>query len=282
MRVAQVGRTPAAPVRLSAGPYAALDFTFLIEGDDARLVEELSTTFASLSSRGTGSKPITYSVEGPQQRTYTLARDRVFLRGGCAPADVIEWLSWDVNRSAAEASSRYLLLHAAAVEHGGTGILLPGASGAGKSTTAAALVMDGFRYLTDELVALRGPEMLPFPKAVTLDRRSATALGLSAGSAEDRETLHLPADELGPAPMASPCAPRLVVFPLIDPSQPTSIDRLDGADAMLALSTNCVNLAEHGGGGVRRLAEVVEACRCYQLTVSDWGEACRLVQAVLP
>ncbi len=45
-----------------------------------------------------------------------------------------------------------MVFHAAAVAHTGRGVLLPGHSGAGKTTLAAWLTVHGFDYLTDELV----------------------------------------------------------------------------------------------------------------------------------
>ena len=48
-----------------------------------------------------------------------------------------------------------LCLHASVVEHGGHAVALIGDKGAGKSTTAAALVRDGWRSVADDVAALR-------------------------------------------------------------------------------------------------------------------------------
>ena len=278
MTVVPVRRVDEPPVRRISGLYAALDFSFSVECDEPVLHDELSSAFASLSSYDAGAVVTGYSVASEPDGTFTLTRDGLMLRGSCAGHDLLEWLMWDVNRSAAEASSRYLLLHAAAVEHGGAGVLLPGASGAGKSTMAAALVMDGFGYLTDELVGLAGREMVPFPKALSLDRSSAGVLGLPIPPHEGHGTFHVPADELRPASLGRPCEPVLVVFPRIDPSRPTTMDEMDSADAMLALIANCVNLPAHGGRAFHLLAEIVAASRCYRLSFSEIGDACRMVR----
>ena len=64
-------------------------------------------------------------------------------------------------------------LHAGAVTREGTGYLLPGASGAGKSSLCLTLVRAGFRYLTDDFVLLTAGDgalrCVPFFHTFNLD-----------------------------------------------------------------------------------------------------------------
>ena len=71
-----------------------------------------------------------------------------------------------------------LALHAAAVQVAKGGILLPGNSGAGKSTFVAWLVACGCGYLTDELVVLTEDTfcLRPFTRPLTIRSASAKAL----------------------------------------------------------------------------------------------------------
>ena len=84
------------------------------------------------------------------------------------------WLVRDVTRGAAEAGRDHLLIHAAGVQDGMRGVLLPGPSGSGKSTLAAGLVRSGLAYLSDELVALEvgSGHLLPYAKPISLKRGS--------------------------------------------------------------------------------------------------------------
>ncbi len=63
------------------------------------------------------------------------------------------------------------VLHAAALWRDGTGLVLPGPAGAGKSTLAAALVDNGWSLVADDVTVL-GPEglltMRPLPSALCL------------------------------------------------------------------------------------------------------------------
>jgi hypothetical protein len=177
-------------------------------------------------------------------------------------------------------------VHAAGVELGGCGVILPGASGAGKTTMAAALVLDGFGYLTDELVALAddATSLVPFPKSLALDGRSRRVLrsmrrGAPGARADhDADIAHLPAETLRSGAPAAECAPRVIAFPQHQPGRPSALHRLSKADALLELLVHTVNLEDHGGGGMTALAGLVERCRCYRLDVADLGDACRLVR----
>jgi hypothetical protein len=87
-----------------------------------------------------------------------------------------------VERAAYHLSDRSvggLLLHAAAVSHGERCILLPGKTGAGKSTLTAWLVARGYQYLTDELVYIPAgtTTVVPFPRPLNIRAGGLDALG---------------------------------------------------------------------------------------------------------
>jgi HprK-related kinase A len=63
-------------------------------------------------------------------------------------------LEWGLNWCVYGFAHRFLVIHAAAVERGGSALLLPGRPGAGKSTLCAALVNAGWRLLSDELAVV--------------------------------------------------------------------------------------------------------------------------------
>lgn len=68
-------------------------------------------------------------------------------------------------------AGRSLLVHAAAVAIDGSGVVLVGGSGAGKTSTTVELVRDGASYLTDELVRVDAPRrrVVGFPRALGLE-----------------------------------------------------------------------------------------------------------------
>jgi hypothetical protein len=65
-----------------------------------------------------------------------------------------------------------LAVHAAALASGGRGLLLPGTSGRGKTTLAAALMAAGFSYLGDDTVLLDGEALHVRPIPLALATKS--------------------------------------------------------------------------------------------------------------
>jgi len=65
-------------------------------------------------------------------------------------------------------------LHAATLEVGGSGVMLAGSKGSGKSTLVLSLAAEGARYLGDEIAFVRYDDAMidAFPKSVTLKEGS--------------------------------------------------------------------------------------------------------------
>lgn len=84
-------------------------------------------------------------------------------------------------------STPHLAVHAAVVSRDGTVLVIPAASGHGKSTLTAALLQRGWRYVSDEALCLPwdGSGPLAYPRPLSLSRWSAAAVGVSGGHGED-------------------------------------------------------------------------------------------------
>lgn len=128
------------------------------DGDDARLRTVLGVLL----------------VESPDRPTRTVD----LRRGGLDTADVEAVLAAAVRAAIDE--SPHLLLHAGAVVRDGSAIVLPGASGEGKSTMTAACLRRGLGYVSDEMVALdlRSGDVTGLRRPLMLTPWSTRALGL--------------------------------------------------------------------------------------------------------
>ncbi len=84
---------------------------------------------------------------------------------------------WDARRDV-------LPLHSAAVEREGVGLLLPAASGRGKTTLALELAARGYRYLSDEFapICLATGQVLPYPRPLQVSAEAARRLLGSAAN----------------------------------------------------------------------------------------------------
>jgi len=114
-----------------------------------------------------------------------------------------------------------LPIHGASLQMGEAGVVLVGASHAGKTTTALHLAARGHTLLGDEiaLIRLQTGEVVPFPRAVNLrpgahGEELAAALGLAAGEdgASDGWARTHRISELFPGRPARPVPMRAVFF----------------------------------------------------------------------
>ena len=209
---------------------------------------------------------------------YRLSRADRGLRVFRAPRDAVAHLEYLVNAAAARALARNLLVHAGVVATGRRGILLPGASGQGKSTLVAALCLAGFTYFSDELAVLDGESLslLPFLKAICLKDGGWQML---AGSFEAPPPLlgavRVDGEAVRYLPAPNPCSPdgraevRHVVVPVRQPGAAVALALCSPARALAELARHSLNLPRHGRRGVESLAGLVERASCFTLTYDD-------------
>ncbi|MBF0125965.1 MAG: HprK-related kinase A, partial [Magnetococcales bacterium] len=81
---------------------------------------------------------------------------------------------WGFNYGIATRANQYLLLHTAVVAKGERALLLPGLPGSGKSTLCAALMLRGWRLLSDEFALVRPATVAihPLPRPIALKNAS--------------------------------------------------------------------------------------------------------------
>jgi hypothetical protein len=175
---------------------------------------------------------------------------------------------------------RFAALHAGAVLRDGQCVVLPAASGHGKSTLTAALVAEGYGYLTDDFVILTEPSIRACPVPL--------GLGLKEGSwavLADRipalfeQRVHVRADgkriRYLPLPPAAPneCVPvRALVYPQYRPSATTNYRRIRPAEALTLLAAAGYE-TRLSGRTVRSLVEWVCAVPSYELVYGDLDHA---------
>lgn len=204
----------------------------------------------------------------------------------------VTMLLWDVNDRAVASTTEHLLLHAAALARHGAGIVLPGPSGAGKTTLSAGLARSGMTYLTDEVTAIDPVtrELAPYPRPLTVEQGAwavLAELGLwDGGGYTDGPTRHLAPSRLrgagaeeaaGVAGVWERYRPRFIVVHRYLPGAETRLVPLRGSAALVALAESSFQPLHRRPGGLEALAEVVRGCECLELQVGSLGEACRVL-----
>lgn len=167
-----------------------------------------------------------------------------------------------------------LMVHAAAVGADGAGVLLTGASGAGKSTTALAAVSAGLEYAGDDYVVvdLAGPapvahNVYSYAKLQpdTLRRWPALrGLPVMADEAAAKVVVDLAADAR--SRVVAQLAVRAIVVPRVRPGGPTRLTPVSRQQVLLALAPSTVfQLPPDGGRALAPLARLAAAVPCYRL-----------------
>ena len=185
-----------------------------------------------------------------------------------------------LNRTAAE-HSPHLLVHAGAVQRNGVGVVLPAPMESGKTTLTAGLVRAGFGYLTDEAAAFdrHTATLLPYPKPLSLDRGSwplFPELEPHEPFPDDAYKAHqwqVPAVDIRPDALGTPCPARVVVFPTYTAGAPTRLEPLTRAEALVEIAKNTFRFDREGRPTFSLLAEILRGAETYRLTVGDLDEA---------
>lgn len=249
------------------GPYAALDHEFVVEApeDVAVSVERLLTTLR-VARRAA---PTTYRLE-PMARAgdggdFTVWRDSDALGTVADATTAVELLLWAIDEAAVQASDRLLLVHAGAAERDGRVVLVPGASGAGKSTVVSGLVDRGWRYLTDEVVAI-DPEsgrLVPYPRAAKVELQAAVLLDLvEVGAGDPPDAYRIP------FPAGSSAVVVMVVVPSVDPDAVVRLEPMRPAEAVAAMASSTWNLQRHRQRGLDQLAAIARR-PCFRVRLGE-------------
>lgn len=209
------------------------------------------------------------------------------------PADThLPLLEWGVNWTLAERLNHCLLLHSGVVEKLGVGIILPAIPGSGKSTLTAALMLSGYRLLSDEfgVVDPRGGTLMPMLKGAALKNESIDVirmafprarLGPSFPKTRKGTVSHLAPDAPSVSRRHDHVQPGLVLFPLYQAGSETLLEPMGKSQAFSKLAVNSFNYEILGPAGFKAACAVVDSSECYRLTYSQLPSAIRTIDGLV-
>lgn len=185
------------------------------------------------------------------------------------------------------------MVHAAGLAHEGRGLLVAGASGAGKTTLCLALLRAGFGFLADDTVFLSprvdgvagqagqrgGVRLLAFPDEVDLTEQTAgffPELKSETGQLPPpiRPKRAISATRLyGVAPQWE-CQPAMLVFPQQAPVPQSVLMPMSKEEAFLQLLCNVVRTdVDASQAHLNALSTLVQQCHCFRLRAGRDFEA---------
>jgi hypothetical protein len=243
------------------------------------LPQHLRRHFAGCLIEEDVKKSAVFRLEVPQSKQWQLWRDDTLLME--AVTYLLEPLMQAVLEQLITPASDHLVLHAGGVALAEWGVLLCGASGSGKSTLTARLLQKGFRYLSDEAMAvdLSLDVMCGFARSLVLKAGSDF---IWRGQRASNDALPLPhgitwvtPSYLGgkTIPQASP---QLLLFPQFERDRDLMVTPLSAGEAAFALLQNLANARNLPQQGFRLTAELARQLPAYRVTygdetaVSDW------------
>jgi hypothetical protein len=167
-------------------------------------------------------------------------------------------------------------VHATALEYQGHGVLIPGYSGQGKTTSFLSLLRAGFRYLSDDYPLLRDQgthtELLAFPMKIDVTDRTIeffpelrnAALGILQQGIYKK---YFQAEDLYAAVIGSSCRPAMILFPHVVDIPHSCLEPLPKSRALEAILPQ--GLLVYDQVVARRefqaLSRLVQQVDCYRL-----------------
>ncbi len=180
---------------------------------------------------------------------------------------------WGLNWCIAAHCHQYLIFHAAVIEKNGFAALMPAPPGAGKSTLCAALVLRGWRLLSDELALynLRAGLVSGLARPINLKNESIEIV--KSFGTEATFTPTVPYTAKGSVatmipPSASveragePAIPKWIIAPKFLTGGRACMEQADKGQVFMMLAEQSFNYETHGLNGFEALADMVEKCDC--------------------
>jgi hypothetical protein len=183
--------------------------------------------------------------------------------------------------------SPYSLVHAAAAEKNGAGILFPASSKSGKSTLIAALALSGYSYYSDEVgIVTDDQKLLPYPKAVTLKRGGWHAIldtypeapSKIFGPANGNTFRHLMAPLVQPpTDLASAVNIDFIIIPKYREGEQPSLEPVSRSVVLSEFARRAMNWKRLGVDGFKIMTDALKRAECFQLQTNDLRQTVGLV-----
>lgn len=193
-------------------------------------------------------------------------------------------LEWGLNWCIANHAHQYLIMHAAALEKNGMGLLMPAEPGSGKSTLTAALMLNGWRLLSDELgiIDLNDGSFVPLSRPVNLKNDSINII--RNYSAEAKISKYYTDTNKGTVALLSPTTisvdnvgkrviPKLIVQPKFKSGSSTVLEEVTKGQMLMHAAHNSFNYSLLNESGFLALDRLIDKCDCYKFTYSKIDEA---------
>lgn len=200
-----------------------------------------------------------------------------------AQRQALAMMEWGLNWVLTSHAHQWMLIHAAVVERDGRALVLAAEPGSGKSTLCAALVLRGWRLLSDEMafVSLQDGRLLPIARPVSLKNESIdviralsadAVIGPASHDTAKGTVAHLRPPASSVARRLEQAHPAMLLFPKYAAGQTLSLLPVGRAQALMELVGHTFNYSVLGAEAFEALANMVESAPAYRLQYSRFDE----------
>jgi hypothetical protein len=263
----------------------AVSITIPAHGDDC-LPKQLRRHFAGCLAEN-GEVTAVFRLETPQSKMWQLWQDDTLLLETEAFTDLFEPLMQAILVQLITPAADHLILHAGGVALTEWGVLLCGASGSGKSTLTAQLLKEGFRYLSDEALAvdLNLKVMHGFARSLVL-KAGSDFIWHGQQASDDVLLLANGITWVTPAfldgitiPRASP---QLLLFPQFEQGSTLTVVPLSAGETAFALLQNLANARNLPDKGFHLAAELARNMPAYRVVYGNETAVANWIYTQLP
>jgi len=185
-------------------------------------------------------------------------------------------LEWGINWCSFTQPNHLFLLHSAVVERNGRAFILPGPPGSGKSTLCAAMVLRGWRLLSDELAMMPpgSTDLVPIPRPIGLKEASIEVIrqfdsgavfGPNCPGTKKGTVAHLRPPSQSVEQACRKASPQWIIFPNFNPGSQPTLRPISKAMTFLDLAEDSFNFSLLGLTAFETLASLIDECDCYEL-----------------
>jgi len=215
--------------------------------------------------------------------SYRIAVDTREERSEIDTTEALRALNHELLQALMTRLREHYFVHAAALVWRGRALVLPGLSRAGKSTLALALVLEGARYLSDELLAFtRAGRAEPLPRAFKIrDECVAYFPELEGRFVGEGEGRFLPFEALPAGVLATPAPIGAIAVPRWSAEARNRPEPLSRGEALLAMASASLNFGAHREQSLDWLTALVGGAAAFSLAWSEPRIAARALLAEL-
>jgi HprK-related kinase A len=199
---------------------------------------------------------------------------------------------WGLNWCIARYVHQYLLIHSAVLEKNGLAVILPGPPGSGKSTLCAAMMLRGWRLLSDEM-AMVDPDTLqlaPVPRPVALKNDSIDiirayepAAVISAPSYDTSKgtVAHLQPSKISMDQLLTSATPAMLVMPHYTPDIDVHYQVIDKSTMLMNIVRNSFNYNILRATGFNTACALLDRCEVGEIRYNNVDLAMQMLEQSL-